>query len=66
MWQPQSARLLTLAIAARRCSQYSAIGSDRLPSRSSAIYLLSPQLSGVVTVQNFIVDGEMSRKMQYV
>ncbi|KAB7769957.1 SDR family oxidoreductase [Xanthomonas maliensis] len=31
-----------------------------------AIYLLSPQLSGFVTGQDFIVDGGMSRKMQYV
>ncbi|PPU03141.1 SDR family oxidoreductase [Xanthomonas arboricola] len=31
-----------------------------------AVYLLSPQLSGFVTGQDFIVDGGMSRKMQYV
>ena len=28
--------------------------------------LVSPQLSGVVTGQNFIVDDGISRKMQYV
>lgn len=31
-----------------------------------AVYLLAPQLSGFVTGQDFIVDGGMSRKMQYV
>lgn len=31
-----------------------------------AVYLLSPQLSGFVTGQDFVVDGGMSRKMQYV
>ncbi|MFT4247374.1 MAG: SDR family oxidoreductase [Pseudomonas sp.] len=30
-----------------------------------AVYLLAPQLSGFVTGQDFIVDGGMSRKMQY-
>ncbi|ALS96508.1 SDR family oxidoreductase [Xanthomonas oryzae] len=31
-----------------------------------AVYLLAPQLSGFVTGQDVIVDGGMSRKMQYV
>ncbi len=31
-----------------------------------AVFLLAPQLSGFVTGQDFIVDGGMSRKMQYV
>ncbi len=31
-----------------------------------AVYLLAPQLCGFVTGQEFVVDGGMSRKMQYV
>lgn len=31
-----------------------------------AVYLLSPQLSGFITGQDFVVDGGMSKKMQYV
>jgi len=30
-----------------------------------AVYLLSPQLSGFVTGQDFVADGGMARKMQY-
>lgn len=30
-----------------------------------AVYLLAPALSGFVTAQDFIVDGGMTRKMQY-
>ncbi|MDG2525211.1 SDR family oxidoreductase [Stenotrophomonas sp. HITSZ_GD] len=30
-----------------------------------AVYLLAPTLSGFVTAQDFIVDGGMTRKMQY-